>query len=164
MIRRDPLAHPERLIRSVYAYVAYRVGPGPDAEDITSEVFERALRYRESYDPKRGEPMAWLIGIARAAVNGAFAAPHVGLESIEGQAAPGDVADDAMRRLTLADAATRLSERDRDLIALRYGAGLTGNQIGGILDMSRNAVDVAVHRAAERLREALGETEDSASL
>ena len=56
--RRDPLANPERLIRSVYAYVAYRVGPGPDAEDITSDVFERALRYRESYDPKRGEPMA----------------------------------------------------------------------------------------------------------
>ena len=71
LMRRDPLAHPERLIRAVYAYVAYRVGPGPDAEDITSDVFERALRYRESYDPKRGEPMAWLIGIARRCVNGA---------------------------------------------------------------------------------------------
>ncbi len=162
-MRRDPLAHPERLIRSVYAYVSYRVGPGPDAEDITSEVFERALRYRESYDPKRGEPMAWLIGIARSAVNGAFAEPHLALDSVEEQTAPGNVADDAVRRLTLADAASRLSERDRDLIALRYGAGLTGKQIGAILDMTRNAVDVAVHRAAERLREALGEPEESDS-
>ena len=57
VMRRDPLANPERLIRSVYAYVAYRVGPGPDAEDITSETFERALRYRDSYDPSRGEPL-----------------------------------------------------------------------------------------------------------
>jgi len=160
MIRRDPLAHPERLIRSVYAYVAYRVGPGPDAEDITSEVFERALRYRASYDPKRGEPMAWLIGIARTAVNGARTNPSVALDSVEEQAAPGDVADDAVRRLTLVDAASRLSARDRELIALRYGAGLTGKQIAAILDMTRNAVDVAVHRAAERLREALGETEE----
>ena len=43
MIRaRDPLADPEPLIRRVYAYVAYRIGDGPDAEDVTSEVFERA--------------------------------------------------------------------------------------------------------------------------
>jgi RNA polymerase sigma factor (sigma-70 family) len=161
MMRRDPLAHPERLIRSVYAYVAYRVGPGPDAEDITSEVFERALRYRDSYDPKRGEPMAWLIGIARTAVDGAYATPNVALDSVEEQPAPGDLADDTVRRLALVDAAARLSERDRELIALRYGAGLSGKQIGAILDMTRNAVDVAVHRAAERLREALGEPDES---
>ena len=92
---RDPLAHPERLIRAVYAYVAYRVGPGPDAEDITSDVFERALRYRASYDPKRGEPMAWLIGIARRCVNGAAPDPHRALDSVEERAAPGDLADDA---------------------------------------------------------------------
>jgi RNA polymerase sigma-70 factor (ECF subfamily) len=158
---RDPLAHPERLIRSVYAYVAYRVGPGPDAEDITSEVFERALRYRESYDPRRGEPMAWLIGIARRCVNGAASDPHRALDSVEDRPAPDDVADDAVRRLSLADAVSQLSERDRDLIALRYGADLTGRQIGAMFDMSANAVDVAVHRAVERLREALDGPEES---
>ena len=62
---RDPLADPGPLIRRVYAYVAYRIGDGAEAEDITSEAFERALRYRDSYDPRRGEPVAWLIGIAR---------------------------------------------------------------------------------------------------
>ena len=41
MMRRDPLANPEPLVRRVYAYVAYRIGSGPDAEDVTSEVFER---------------------------------------------------------------------------------------------------------------------------
>jgi RNA polymerase sigma-70 factor (ECF subfamily) len=155
VIRRDPLAHPERLIRSVYAYVAYRIGPGPDAEDITSEVFERALRYRDSYEPKRGEPIAWLIGIARRCVNGAVADPNRALDSVADRAAPGDLAEDAIRRLSLADAVSQLSERERELIALRYGADLTGRQIGEILDMSANAVDVAVHRAVERLRQAL---------
>jgi len=152
---RDPLAHPENLIRAVYAYVAYRVGPGPDAEDITSDVFERALRYRDSYDPRRGEPMAWLIGIARRSVNGAAADPHVAPEPVEERAAPGDLAEDTIRHLSLADAVASLAERDRDLIALRYGADLTGRQIGQILDMSANAVDVAMHRAVERLRQAL---------
>jgi RNA polymerase sigma-70 factor (ECF subfamily) len=153
-MRRDPLAHPERLIRAVYAYVAYRVGPGMDAEDITSDVFERALRYRESYDPKRGEPMAWLIGIARRCVNGAYAGPHHGSASVEDRAAPGDLAEDAVRRLSLLDAVSQLGERDRELIALRYGADLTGRQIGSMLDMSPNAVDVAMHRAVGRHRAA----------
>jgi RNA polymerase sigma-70 factor (ECF subfamily) len=159
---RDPLAQPEPLIRAVYAYVAYRVGPGPDAEDITSDVFERALRYRASYDPKLGEPMAWLIGIARRCVNGAGPDLDRALESVEEHAAPGDLADDALRRLSLVDAVSKLSERDRDLIALRYGADLTGRQIGAIFDMSANAVDVAVPRAVERLREALDGPEESA--
>jgi DNA-directed RNA polymerase specialized sigma24 family protein len=65
LFARDPLADPEALIRRVYAYAAYRLGDGPDAEDVTSEVFERALRYRDSYDRSKGEPVAWLLGIAR---------------------------------------------------------------------------------------------------
>jgi RNA polymerase sigma-70 factor (ECF subfamily) len=156
VMRRDPLAHPERLIRSVYAYVAYRVGPGPDAEDITSETFERALRYRDSYDPSRGEPLAWLIGIARRCVNGAFSDPAATpLESVPERPALEDVAEDTLQRITLAHAVAKLDERDRELIALRYGADLTGRQIGQLLDMRAGAVDVAVHRALERLRRAL---------
>ena len=51
---RDPLANPEPLIRSVYAFVAYRIGAGHDAEDVTGEVFERALRYRRGLRPGQG--------------------------------------------------------------------------------------------------------------
>jgi RNA polymerase sigma-70 factor (ECF subfamily) len=150
--RRDPLADPESLIRAVYAYVAYRVGPGPDADDITSDVFERALRYRDSYDPDRGEPIAWVIGIARRCVNGAVSSPQGEIAPLTESAAPGDLEEDAVQRLSMAEAVSRLTPRDRDLIALRYGADLTGRQIGALLDMSANAVDVAVHRAVERLR------------
>ena len=64
MRARDPLANPEPLIERVYAYVAYRIGGGADAEDVTSIAIERALRYRSSYDPRKGEPIAWLLGIA----------------------------------------------------------------------------------------------------
>lgn len=158
---RDPLAQPEPLIRRVYAYVAYRIGDGPEAEDITSEVFERALRYRASYDPKRGEPMAWLIGIARRSMSGAVSNPHSALDSMEERAAPGDLADEAVGRLSMAAAVSRLSERDRELIALRFGADLTARQIGAILDLAPNAVDVALHRAVERLRQALDGPDES---
>jgi RNA polymerase sigma-70 factor (ECF subfamily) len=66
---RDPFADPEPLIRRVYSYVAYRIGDGPDAEDVTSTAVERAIRYRASYDPKKGKPQSWLLGIARSCVD-----------------------------------------------------------------------------------------------
>ena len=71
MFRRDPLANPEPLIRRVYSYVAYRVGDGPDAEDLTSETFERALRYRKSYDPGKASPSPGCLESRSAASTGA---------------------------------------------------------------------------------------------
>ena len=64
----DPLSDARPLLRRVYAFISYRIGPGPDAEDVLSEVVERALRYRDGYDPERGTPLAWLTGIARRVI------------------------------------------------------------------------------------------------
>jgi DNA-directed RNA polymerase specialized sigma24 family protein len=46
----------------------------------------------------------------------------------------------------------RLDDRSRELLALRYGADLKAKQIGELLDMETNAVEVALHRALARLR------------
>jgi RNA polymerase sigma-70 factor (ECF subfamily) len=152
MLPRDPLAHPEPLIRRVYAYVAYRLGEGPEAEDVTSETFERALRYRKSYDAGRGEPAAWLVGIAhRLIADRARPAPDLTPDPPP-VAAPGNVEDETVRRLSLRAAVAELDARDRDLIALRYGADLTARRIGELLGMETNAVEVALHRALGRLR------------
>ena len=151
---RDPLANPAPLIRRVYAYVAYRVGDGPEAEDVTSETFERALRYRDSYDARRGEPVAWLIGIARRCIEGARLRPGVLVEA-EDLLDPLDLEAAAIERLTLEQAVQQLDERDRELIALRYGSDLSARQIAEVLELRTNAVEVALHRALARLRELL---------
>jgi RNA polymerase sigma factor (sigma-70 family) len=150
MFRVDPLANPEPLIRRVYAYVAYRIGDGPDAEDITSETFERALRYKKSYDSRKGEPVAWLIGIARRRIEGRPANLEISSDHYE-TADRGDLEDDALRRIVLSGAVGRLEERDRELIGLRYGADLTARQIAD-LQGAKNAIEVALHRALGRLR------------
>jgi RNA polymerase sigma factor (sigma-70 family) len=156
-LRRDPLAHPEALIQRVYAYVAYRIGDGPDAEDVTSDVFERALRYRDRYDPSRGEPVAWLIGIARRRVNGALAASRPVATERRDDAAPGNLEEATVRRLIIAEALNKLADRDQELIALRYGADLTAAQIAEIVGARTNAIEVALHRALGRLRAELGD-------
>jgi RNA polymerase sigma-70 factor (ECF subfamily) len=152
---RDPLATPEPLIRRVYSYVAYRVGPGPDAEDVTSETFERALRYRSVFESRRGEPVAWLIGIARRCISDHFAGRLTLVDDVPESEAPGDVAADSAARIDLRRAVATLTDRDRELVALRYGADLTARQIGELLDMQTNAVEVALHRALRTLRETL---------
>jgi sigma-70-like protein len=48
------------------------VGDGADAERITSDVFERALRYRDSYKRSKDEPIAWMMGIARGCIADAY--------------------------------------------------------------------------------------------
>lgn len=154
----NPLANPEPLIQRVYGYVAYRIGDGPDAEDVTSDAFERALRYRSTYDPRRGSPAAWLVAIARRAVADYFAARHeLPTAELTDRAAPGDLESSVVRRVALSVALSRLDERDRELVALRFGADLTARQIGELLDLRTNAVEVALHRALARLRAELGE-------
>ena len=148
----DPLAHPERLTRSVYAYVAYRIGSGPDAEDATSEVFARALRYKSKFDSSKGTPIAWLLGIARRVLAERANADPVTVAEVPDAAAPGALEDDSVNRVTMQSAVATLGERDRELVALRYGADLTAAQIGELLELSPNAVEVALHRALRRLR------------
>src|SRR5213075_3177187 len=110
--------------RRIYSYVAYRVGEGPDAEDITSEVFERALRYRKSYDPSLGEPLAWLIGIARRCIGDAMTKPRSEPGGPPDVRSSENLEDDALQRLTVAAAVDGLDERSRDLVSLRFGADL----------------------------------------
>jgi RNA polymerase sigma-70 factor (ECF subfamily) len=154
VLSKDPLANPEPLIRRVYAYAAYRLGDGADAEDATSEAFERALRYRDSYDSRRGDPGAWLVGIARRCVDRILAARVPLAEPREADAGI-DLEDEALTRLELAAALAGLSEHDRELVALRYGADLSARQIAELLESRTNTVEVALHRALERLRRQL---------
>jgi RNA polymerase sigma factor (sigma-70 family) len=152
IFRRDPLADPERLIKRVYAYVAYRIGDGPEAEDVTSDTFERALRYRKTYDSSKGEPVAWLIGIARRCIDDAVRDRMPTVAEVADSPTSEELEKEAVERITVAAAVAGLGAQERELVALRYGADLTSRQIAELVGMKTNAVEVALHRARERLR------------
>ena len=155
MARQDPLANPEEAVRRVYAYAAYRLGDGAEAEDVTSATIERALRYRSSYDSGKGDPAAWLVGIARRTIDEHYR--RQALAETVATVPERSYADDAfedrsVERLAMAAAVGRLDPRERELIALRYGADLTARQIADLLGQRTNTVEVALHRALSRLR------------
>jgi RNA polymerase sigma factor (sigma-70 family) len=125
-------------------------------------VFERALRYRDSYDRSKGPPAAWLIGIARRLLGGLPPA-QAEIGNVPEMASSLDLEEEVVDRLDVAALLLRLDERDRELIALRYGADLNARQIGELIGMRTNSVEVALHRALARLRRMVDEDSERES-
>ena len=154
----------ERLYRSsrddLYAYVASLLHDGPAAEEVTATAFERAYRKRRRFDPDRGEPRAWLFGIAR---NAALDELRRRGRQAELAAEPADLdgaavetgAESSERRLALKAALAHLEPRDRELIALKFFAGLGNAEIASVLGISESNAGTRLHRAVTKLREAL---------
>ena len=78
------------------------------------------------------------------------------LDEETGEVAGGeDPSDRALDRFALRDAMQLLTQDERDLFALRYGADLTAREIARVLGSRTNTVEVALHRAHARLRDLL---------
>ncbi len=153
----------ERLYRAsrddVYAYVAGLLRDPAAAEEVTAAAFERAYRKRNRFDPQRGEPRAWLFGIARNAAldelrrRGRQAELNAEPEDLTGFGAQGDD-EDRERRLAVSAALARLQAGERELIALKFFAGLANAEIAQVLGTSESNAGTKLHRAMTKLREA----------
>jgi RNA polymerase sigma factor (sigma-70 family) len=154
----------DQLYRSsrddVYAYVASLLHDGPAAEEVTATAFERAYRKRHRFDPERGEPRAWLFGIAR---NAALDELRRRGRQAELTAEPADLdapsvdsgAERSEQRLALRAGLARLAPRERELIALKFFAGLGNAEIAQVVGVSESNAGTRLHRAVTKLREAL---------
>jgi RNA polymerase sigma-70 factor (ECF subfamily) len=150
---------------TVYRYVRFRVATREAAEDVTSEVFMKALRSIERYDPSLAAPRTWLLRIARNAVTDHLRALrrrgslHVSLDRVPDLVA--DVPSQEERVLKeeriqkLLNGSQTLRRADQEILSLRYGAGLGNGEIAEALGISNNAVAVRLHRALKRLKEAV---------
>jgi len=153
----------EALYRSsrddVYAYVAGLLRDRAAAEEVTATAFERAYRKRARFDPTRGNGRAWLFGIAR---NAALDELRRRKRHAELAVDPADLDDpsaseDADRRearLLLASALAELAPRERELVALRFFAGLSNAEVGAVVGISESNAGTRLHRVIEKLREA----------
>lgn len=144
----------------VYNYVRYRVRDAETADDVTAQVFERALVNIDSYRPERAQFAAWLFAIARNGVNDHLRAQKrrrwLSLEALCDRASaeprPEEVAIHNETRAELLAAVARLSDRERDLIALKFAARLTNRRIADLTGLGESNVGVILYRAVRRLR------------
>jgi RNA polymerase sigma factor (sigma-70 family) len=144
----------------VFAYVATLLRDGAAAEDVTAQAFERAFRRRGSYNARRGSPRAWLFGIARNAALDELrrrrrSAP---LEADPPDAVtpgPEDAADRALQRAAVRAALASLGAREREIVALKFHAGLDNAELARVLGVSVSNAGTQLHRAMTKLREAV---------
>jgi RNA polymerase sigma-70 factor (ECF subfamily) len=151
-------------VSAVYAFLAYSV-PRDVAEDLTSETFERLIRSWPSFDPTRSSVRAWVLVIARHLLTDHYRRQrHRTGPSLDEHPALLDTlasAENATDRFLEADNAkswlSELSDREREVLALRYGADLTAAEIARTLDLSESNVHQIASRALRRLRALLDE-------
>lgn len=145
----------------LYSFLAYRTGNRALAEDLLSETFERVLRSRQRFDPRRGSERRWLYTIAlnllrdhaRRQVHEDRLLQHVGAGSLMESPDPGMAAvehrDELQRALAL------LSDGEREALALRFGADLKLHEVARVLGEGESAIEGRIYRALRKLRDDL---------
>jgi RNA polymerase sigma-70 factor (ECF subfamily) len=146
----------EQLPR-VYNYFRYRVGHGAVAEDLTSITFEKAWRARHRYRRDLSAFTTWLLAVARNVAIDHYRQrrPHVSLEhaaEVAGGATPEELAERRSDVERLAALLASLPDRERELLSLKYGAGVTNRAIAKLTGLTESNVGTLLHRTIHDLR------------
>lgn len=146
-------------VDAVYAFFAYTLARA-HAEDLTSSTFERVVRHWDRYDAAKASERTWILAIARNLLTDHFRRSRLrdGISIDEHPALIDSLAsdDEHGRRLERDEVRSwleGLQPRERDLLALRYGADLTAKDIAALTDLTEANVHQILSRALRKLRD-----------
>jgi len=159
----------DAYVARLYRYCLARVGNETDAEDLAEEIFIKALgaigrfEWRDLGGSDRSPFGAWLFRIAhnhvashhrRAAVRGpSFEVPEWIPDEDRG---PAELAETQLTIEEVFELVEQLPDAQREVIRLRFGAGLNVAETAEALDKRQSNVKVLQHKGVKRLRELLG--------
>jgi len=151
----------DNYMPKIYRYMSYRLGNASIAEDLTADVFEKALKHFDSYRQERASQSTWLMTIARNTMTDYFR-KESRVQVVREDDAPEEVShdpdvDEQMERLEevrqLRLSLAGLPKLDQDIISLKFGAGMNNREIARTLNVSESNVGTRLYRAVRRLRE-----------
>ncbi len=158
---RDPEAWTrlyEDYMPRIYRYVAARVGSQAEAEDLTGQVFMKALESGPSFRWRGAPVSAWLFRIARNQVIDYWRTNKSGRQMpldenlVDGNESPERAAELSSDIRQLKWAMAQLTEAQREVINLRFAGGLTTVEVARVMGKSQGAVKVMQHAALASLR------------
>jgi len=147
----------------VYNYVHYRVNDFYEADDLTSQIFTKLFTKLKNYQPEKAPFSAWIFSIARNTVTDYYRRRGrntcVTFEETTELADSGFSIDDAITskeiQRHLHRALTALTQREREIIALKFWSGCTNRDIAKFTGISESNTGVILFRAMRRLRQIL---------
>ncbi len=141
----------------IYNFFRYRLGDDALAEDLTATTFTKAWKARVDYRGNAESVVGWLLTIARNVAMDHFRRlrPETSLDEIDPAAGDRPV-EDAVQHgndvARLAALLAQLTPREREVVALKYGAELTNRAIAELTGLSESNVGTILHRVLTRLR------------
>jgi RNA polymerase sigma-70 factor, ECF subfamily len=141
----------------IFNYFWYRLGDAAVAEDLTATTFEKAWRARARYRSKRAAFSTWLHTIARNVAADYYRRHRTtqSLDEIRAHAAapsPADLAEQNDESARLTWLLAKLPARERELLALKYGAGLNNREIARLTTLTESNVGTVLNRVTTKLR------------
>lgn len=149
-----------RYIKPVYAFVSYRVMQRATAEDITSQIFEKAWRGFDRYDPDQGSLSTWIFTIARNCLTDHFrAAARNAVETrLDDDDPPTKTIDPGREiaalelRSELSQALAGLEPNEIEIVALKFGGSMNNREISRLLQISESNVGTILYRSLKKLK------------
>ncbi len=141
----------------IYKYVYVRLKNKENAEDITQEVFMKAWQYKESFDSEKASLKTWLFIITINLIRDFFRKNKISFEELEENVASKENLEKEAHTKDLIDFVfdqiKHLSEKEQEMLVLRYQADLSIKEIAKLLEMEDSATKVAIHRAVKKLKD-----------
>ena len=152
----------DQYLPQVFHFMCYKVGNIQVAEDLTSVTFEKAWKSKENFRKKKGTVQSWLFGIAHHVVIDHYrktfredAEPGL----IERKNGPMHVEDAVQQNQEFEEIRKIIStftDLHQEIIALKYGAGLTNRKIAALTGLSETNIGTILYRLVRKIREELG--------
>ena len=151
----------------IYRYVALRIGDKTEAEDMTQQVFLKALQSLSSFKWRGISFSAWLFRIAHNQVVDYLrkktkqATTLLDESLVSSNSDPQLVAEHKLDIEQLLSATKRLTEAQREVLSLRFAGGLPVAEVAKVMGKSQGAVKALQHSAIGALRKVLSLAEDN---
>ena len=141
----------------IYHYFCYKVGNPSVAEDLTANTFEKAWKSRTNFKKDIGEVQHWLLGIAQHVAIDYFRkrSREISLDDLPERSLTLSFEEDLQRKLDFQTIMVLLgqhTDRERELIAMKYGAELTNREIARLTGLSESNVGTILSRVVNKLR------------
>jgi RNA polymerase sigma-70 factor (ECF subfamily) len=139
-------------------FLVYRTGDVTVAEDLLADTFERVLRSRRPFDPRKGSEKTWLYTIALNLLRDHIRRMAAGTRAVERVSAgirPVEESQELVsieHRDSIHRALSCLSEEEREVVALRYGADLTLPEIAKLRGDKLTTIEGRLYRALRKLK------------
>jgi RNA polymerase sigma-70 factor (ECF subfamily) len=146
-----------RHVQAIYRYVYYRVGDEHTAEDLTAEVFLRAIEGLPNYEPRDVPFAAWLYRIAQARTADHFRRQRRTATSVLDESWPSgedpllSQVEESSLHEGLRAALGQLTTDQQQVIVLKFAGGFSNAEVAGILGKTEGAVKSLQHRALNAL-------------